>query len=194
MKSTLILNADAQPKSLIPLSVETWQEAITGVYTGKLKPLHFYDNWFVHSPSCRIQVPAVCILSKQVKVRHRFSNEHDGPQNALVFLRDGYTCQYCSGVFGRKQLTVDHVIPKSQGGKRKWNNLSTACGPCNGDRGTDTKIQPRIKPVRPTYDHLVKQLRKYPMVIPHLTWNYYMGHPEHLLTVVAPESYVYEEQ
>lgn len=188
-KSTLILNADAQPKSLIPLSVETWQEAITGIYKGKLIPLHFYENWLVHSPSITLQVPAVCILSEQVKVKHRFSAGHDGPQNALVFLRDGFVCQYCGGNFTRKQLTVDHVIPKSKGGKRTWRNLSSACSDCNLRRGTNEKIQPNTKPVRPTYDHLVKMVRRFPITMPHPTWNYYLGWDESLINYVTPEDF-----
>jgi 5-methylcytosine-specific restriction endonuclease McrA len=194
MKSTLILNADAMPKSLIPLSVETWQDAITGIHTGKLTPLHNYEDWVVHSPSMSMPVPSVCILNKQVKIKHRFSSENDGPQNALIFLRDGYECQYCPGVFSRKNLTVDHVIPRSQGGKRKWNNLSTACEKCNFDRGTNTKIQPRNKPVRPTYDHLVKMTKRFPITLAHPSWNYYIGHPEHLVRIVSPQNYSVDDE
>ena len=186
MDSTLILNADATPKSIIPISTASWDEAITGIYTGKLTALYTYDDWTVHSQKLEILVPAVCCLSRQVKVKHRFSSEHDGPQNELVFLRDGYVCQYCFKHFSHKHLTVDHIIPKSHGGKRKWNNLVTACAKCNGERGTNTSIQPKIKPVRPTYEYLVKQRRKIPILIPHPTWNYFLGWPDELVKFVKP--------
>ncbi len=187
MKSTLILNANAQPRSLIPLSVESWQEAITGVYTGKLRPLHFYENWIVHSPTVSFQVPAVCILTKQVKVRHRFSSDDGGPQSSLVFLRDGYECQYCGKNFTKRQLTIDHVIPKSRGGKRTWQNTVAACEHCNFTRGVNEKIQPKTKPVRPTYEYLVKMSKKFPITMAHPSWNYYIGHSENLIKYVSPQ-------
>ena len=175
---------------MIPLSVMSWQDAITGIYTGKMVSLHEYDNWFVRSQKLVIPVPAVCILNKQVKTRHRFSLEHGGgPQNSLVFLRDGYQCQYCHQVFHRKHLTVDHVIPKSKGGKRTWNNLSSACNACNSNRGTNEAIQPKIKPVRPMYDHLLRMARKFEIKMPHASWNYYIGWDEHLIKYVTPQDY-----
>ncbi len=45
-----------------------------------------------------------------------------------VFKRDGYKCAYCSS---EKNLTIDHILPKSKGGKNTWENLITACGKCN---------------------------------------------------------------
>ncbi len=59
-----------------------------------------------------------------------------------VFLRDGYTCQYC----GRKtrDLTLDHVIPRSRGGLDTWDNLVSACRPCNHRKGGRTPEEARM--------------------------------------------------
>jgi len=169
------------------LSAINWQMAITGIYTGKMTPLHVYENWFVRSQKLTIAVPAVCILTKQVKTRHRFSLDHGGgPQSDLIFLRDGYECQYCGKVFHRKHLTVDHVVPKSHGGLRTWQNSSTACEKCNSARGTDVRIQPKTKPVRPTFDHLLRMTKRFEIKVPHHSWLYYINHPEHLVKIVNP--------
>ena len=48
-----------------------------------------------------------------------------------VFLRDRFHCQYCGGDFATNELTFDHVVPKSRGGRTAWTNVVTACSPCN---------------------------------------------------------------
>jgi 5-methylcytosine-specific restriction endonuclease McrA len=69
-----------------------------------------------------------------------------------VFKRDKFTCQYCGSP---KSLTLDHIIPRSKGGKTSWSNLVTACQPCNtrkGDRTPDqANLKLRSKPQKPTY-------------------------------------------
>ena len=42
-----------------------------------------------------------------------------------------YTCSYCTNVFEKKDLTIDHIIPKSKGGKTSWDNVTTSCKSCN---------------------------------------------------------------
>ena len=54
-----------------------------------------------------------------------------------VFRRDNWTCQYCGKKGNRKTLTIDHVIPKSKGGKTDWNNLVVSCSSCNTKKGDE---------------------------------------------------------
>lgn len=189
--STLLLNADATPISLIPMSSISWQDACKFMYTGHAESLHFYDDWLVHSQRLEYRVPAVMILKEQVQVKRRLKCETkanaDSPASRLVFLRDGYVCQYCSTKFGYKDLTIDHVLPRKNNGKTTWENCTTACASCNGRRGHDTRIQPKTKPFRPTYGHLVKMMRRFPMVIPHPTWNYYLGWDDGLIQLTKPQ-------
>lgn len=69
--------------------------------------------------------------------------------------RDLYTCQYCGGQPGRHELTVDHVMPRSRGGTTTWENVVTACGPCNRRKGDRTPEEARMKllsePARPRF-------------------------------------------
>jgi 5-methylcytosine-specific restriction endonuclease McrA len=68
-----------------------------------------------------------------------------------IFLRDSYTCQYC-GVQTR-DLTIDHVVPKSRGGSHSWENLVSACRTCNHRKGGrlmgETRMTLRRVPFQP---------------------------------------------
>lgn len=69
-----------------------------------------------------------------------------------IFKRDNHRCQYCGTT---EELTLDHVIPKSRGGKTSWDNLATACKRCNSRKGDDTPEEARMpirqKPFKPTF-------------------------------------------
>ena len=58
--------------------------------------------------------------------------------SARVFFRDNYTCQYCNTKKPHRELTLDHVFPKSRGGKDTWENLTTACKKCNNEKADRT--------------------------------------------------------
>lgn len=182
---TLMLNADGTPLSILPISAYGWQDAMKFAWPGDAEPLHLYENWVVRSPSIEVQVPAVMMLRQQVPSQ-RVQSISANPEREMIFLRDNYTCQYCGKVFGARSLTLDHVLPRKYGGKTEWENLSSACEPCNGKRGHDVRIQPRMKPFRPTYYQLLKNAKKRPLTVPHESWTWFLDWPETLVTVVTP--------
>ena len=189
MKPVLLLNADATPVSFLPISSITWQDAIKFIFVGSAEPLHTYDDWIVRSPSTIMKVPSVIILKKQVRaIRTWVARDAGGPQRHLVFLRDNYFCQYCNEQFPRKLLTLDHVIPRYHGGRTTWNNVTTCCSVCNSRRGHDMRIQPNTKPFRPTYSDLIKNMRKFPVSLPSLEWNWYVGWSPDKIRLVNPKS------
>ena len=188
MDSTLVLNADGTPTNLIPLSSISWEDAIKSLWLGNAEGLHYYEDWSVRSPSVIMRVPAVIILKEQVHVRRNLRLSGGGPNSDLIFLRDGYQCQYCEKTFSRSELTLDHVLPKKFGGKTKWDNVCACCQDCNGSRGHNVKIQPKTQPYRPTYQQLVKMMRKFPITIPDDSWNYYLGWDTELVNVVDPQT------
>jgi 5-methylcytosine-specific restriction endonuclease McrA len=183
---TLLLNADARPLSLLPLSSVSWQDAIKSLWIGSVAVLHSYDDWLVHSPSVTMAVPAVVMLKQQVAVRFEQRFARSGPSSTLVFLRDRYQCQYCRQFFPRAQLTMDHVVPRKFGGRSRWDNIATACSPCNAKRGHDTRVQPMHKPRRPSYGHLIKMLQSLTITIPHPTWTYYLGWEAERMRLIDP--------
>jgi len=165
-----LLNADGAPISWLPLSTISWEEAIKFMVLEKATVLDFYDNWVVHSANWETQVPAVMILRdyEKRKTAIRYSKHN-------VFLRDGYTCQYCGDDVSRKTATLDHVLPVSHGGKTTFENTVCACATCNANKGNDKKIVPKHKPVKPTYYQLVDRRRQQKWDIPHPSWANYLG-------------------
>jgi len=170
MPDCLILNTDASPVSMIPLSVISWQDAIRYMVLEKAVVLAWHDNWVVHSAHWETKVPAVIMLTEYMKKKSnmRFSKGN-------VFLRDGYRCAYCNTDVSKRTATLDHVLPTSHGGKTEWDNVVTACAPCNANKGNNKKIVPKIKPHKPGYYELVEKRKKFPFDIKHPDWALYLG-------------------
>lgn len=165
MADTLVLNADGQPISLIPPSTIDWKEAITYLWLEKVHVLEWYDDWIVRSCSWETRVPAVIMLKEMHRRRRnpRFSRYN-------VHLRDLFTCQYCETQFPQAKLTMDHVLPLSKGGKTNWENIVSACHPCNSKKGNDETIRPKVLPYQPDYFELVSKRRKLDFDIRHPSW------------------------
>ncbi|KAF0106029.1 MAG: HNH endonuclease [Hyphomonadaceae bacterium] len=121
-KPALVLNADYRPLSYLPLSLWSWQDVVKAVYQDKVEVVAHYDD-VVHSPNFEMQLPSVVSLKQFV---HHERNLAFTRFN--VFLRDGFSCVYCGS---KHDLTFDHVIPRSFGGRTTWENIVTACSPCN---------------------------------------------------------------
>jgi 5-methylcytosine-specific restriction endonuclease McrA len=72
-----------------------------------------------------------------------------------VFERDDYRCQYCGSYFSEKNLNLDHVIPRDQGGNTSWENIVTSCIPCNSTKGNRMPHQANMhlmkKPAKPAW-------------------------------------------
>ena len=126
---TLVLNADYQPLSYYPLSLWGWQDAIKAVFLERVNIVAEYDEE-INSPSFSIKLPSVIALKEYV------SSKRDPAFTRFnVFLRDKCTCQYCGVKKKIKDLTFDHIIPKSHGGKTNWLNVVSACRSCNFKKG-----------------------------------------------------------
>ena len=140
---TLLLNATYEPLRII-----SWQRAVTMLFLDKVEVVRIYQN-VLRSPSSCIAMPAVVRLTHYVyrqRVRISFSRRN-------VFLRDGHRCQYCDIRLPASELTTDHVVPRSRGGATSWDNVVTACAPCNRQKANRTPAQARMvlcrKPERP---------------------------------------------
>jgi 5-methylcytosine-specific restriction endonuclease McrA len=106
----------------------------------------------LRSENLSFPVPLVIRLVYYVKIPRRVALP---VTRRGVLNRDQYTCQYCGATPLRKDLTVDHVLPRSRGGKTTWENVVTACKKCNGRKGSRTPVEANMKllnqPVRPRY-------------------------------------------
>lgn len=165
----LVLNADYTPLSYYPLSLWPWQTAIKAVFLDRVDIVASYDLE-VHSPSLDMKIPSVIALRQYVK-----QNEFPAFTRFNLFLRDGFQCQYCGS---REHLTFDHVIPRRLGGKTSWENILTACAPCNMKKGGRTPeeagMQMRLKPIRPTSWQLQQRGKRFPPNYLHETWRDYL--------------------
>ena len=165
MADVLLLNADGQPVHYIPLSTLDWKEAITYMWLDKVNVLEWYDDWVVHSATWETKVPAVVMLKTHLRRRSmpRFSKQN-------IYIRDLYTCQYCNTNFPKHQLTLDHVMPISKGGKTTWENIVAACNPCNSKKGNSLTPKPSNAPHRPDYWELVNKRKQLEIVVKHPSW------------------------
>lgn len=162
----LVLNADFTPLSYYPLSLWPWQTAIKAVFLERVDIIASYDRE-VHSPTLDMKVPSVIALRQYVR-----PSEFPAFTRFNLFLRDRFSCQYCGSPH---QLTFDHVIPRRLGGRTSWENVATACAPCNMKKGGRTPEQARmplrVNPIRPTSWQLQERGRGFPPNYLHETWR-----------------------
>ena len=138
---TLVLNADMRPLSYNPLSVWTWQDAVNSVFKGKAYVIENYDEVKIRSPSIEIPVPSVIALNNYV-----YANHHVRFTRYNIYLRDKFTCAYCGNKHEAKDLSFDHLHPRSKGGKTTWENILTSCIRCNqikNDKSLEDVVYPK---------------------------------------------------
>jgi 5-methylcytosine-specific restriction endonuclease McrA len=133
--TVLVLNASYEP-----LHVCSIKRAITLLMSDITERVEDRENSFLHSPSTQIPVPSVIRLKRYVKRPPRF---HIAFNRRNVFRRDNHTCQYCGHVGG--DLTLDHVVPRSRGGRNSWENIVTACRECNSRKRDRTPTEAKMK-------------------------------------------------
>ena len=161
----LVLNADYTPLSYYPLSLWPWQTAVKAMFLERVDVIAHYERE-VRSATTRLRLPSVIALKQYVK-----PSANPAFTRFNLFLRDKFQCQYCGSP---KDLTFDHVIPRSQGGRTTWENVATACSPCNLRKGGRTPREAGIRlmqtPHRPTTWQLQDHGRSYPPNHLHESW------------------------
>ena len=165
----LVLNADFRPLSYFPLSLWPWQEVVKAVFLDRVNIISEYENE-VHSPSFTMRLPSVISLKEFVQQSRRPAFTRFN-----VFLRDRFRCQYCADTFPTHELTFDHVVPRSRGGRTSWGNIVTACNRCNLRKGSrlpqECGMQPRQRPFTPTSHQLRVNGRGFPPNYLHESWR-----------------------
>jgi 5-methylcytosine-specific restriction endonuclease McrA len=160
----LVLNADYQPLSYLPLSIWSWQDAIKAVFSDKADVLVCYDLE-VRSPSVAVKLPSVIVLKDYIK---RPAAVHVAVLSRKnVFIRDEFKCQYCGTDFTPSQLSLDHLVPRCKGGRLMWQNVVAACHSCNSRKGalmpeqlSKVGLKLQRKPYAPIQLELYNKARK----------------------------------
>lgn len=141
----LILNFSYEP-----LQFCSAKRGLVMVLSGRAEQIEC-DGYVVRSPSISLQVPTVIRVLNLVKRKVR-KNVSFSKKNILR--RDNFMCQYCGE--RNHPLTVDHIIPKSRGGKTIWVNVVVACKPCNMKKGSRTAREANMRlgkaPSRPKFN------------------------------------------
>jgi 5-methylcytosine-specific restriction endonuclease McrA len=164
--SVLVLN-----RSYLPVHVTSVRRAFTMIYQGVAKVVDEqyqtfdFESWSqlavardgegIGTSGGRIKIPRVIVLVAfdRIPRRHvRFSRIN-------IFARDSFTCQYCGVRPSRSELNLDHVVPRSQGGRTTWENVVCSCVECNRRKGGRTPEQARLRlmrrPARPRWTPLM---------------------------------------
>jgi 5-methylcytosine-specific restriction endonuclease McrA len=169
MAHTLVLGSDYQPISYLPLSAVHWQQGIKLLFLDKVHVLDWYEDWAIHSQKTAMRVPAV-VAMKDGFVKRKLRSF----SRMNLYIRDMYQCQYCGDTFQVKDLTIDHVKPKSKGGKTSWENCVAACKTCNHKKGAKP-LKPMREPFIPDYYQLAKHIRNIQVHVNHESWSKYLN-------------------
>lgn len=160
--AVLVLN-----RSFMPVHVTTVRRALSLLYQGMAKAvneqyeLFDFDDWRQLRPQAGdptiglvggvIRAPRVILLIAYDRLpkRHvRFSRMN-------IFLRDRNTCQYCGRTLPRRELNIDHVVPRARGGTSTWENVVCSCLKCNCKKGGRTPDEAAMRlvqrPQKPTW-------------------------------------------
>ena len=116
----------------------TWKKAIILLVKDKVEVVSSHDR-VIHGVSISLKLPSVLRLLSHVRVARQ---GHQVPfSRANIYFRDKYQGQYCGQQLSGIELTFDHVVPVSQGGRKAWDNIVTCCVNCNRQKGGKTPRQ-----------------------------------------------------
>lgn len=166
--TVLVLNSQ-----YLPIQITSMKRAIKLIFRG-VAVVEKHTNSVWKSISSEFVLPTVIRLVNFYKIPNR--NYKLSKRNILI--RDRHTCQYCNNTSSDRTLTIDHIIPKSRGGKTSWDNLVAACLKCNSKKGNKTPeeagmVLSRRPPKMNQHTHTIL-LRNRGLLNPE--WNDYLFH------------------
>ena len=150
-----------------PIGVVDCLEALVMCIVGKATAVEEYEEE-ISSPSITFKIPSVIVLKTVVK----FISTGIRPSRNNILWRDKNQCQYCGVIESPRDMTIDHVIPRSRGGENTWSNLVTCCKRCNQKKGNRTPEEANMsllnKPVKPR-NSVLRQISDVQPI-----WNLYL--------------------
>ena len=159
----LVLNVSCEPLQLMGM-----HRAVRLVLGGKVEVVESGDGQ-LRSERYVLAHPLVIRLSRYVHVPY----QHVPCTRKGILLRDNHACQYCGATPAAHLLTLDHVVPRSLGGRSNWENLVTACRPCNARKANKpvhvARMALRSTPVQPTRARMMREV-----LGRHPTWQKYI--------------------
>lgn len=152
----LVLN-----KSYIPIETIAWQDAFKKIFNGQAYAIEFYDDEIVRTPNDEFLKPAVIVCTDYNGMPSRIAVY----SKRLICQRDEWTCMYCGIPVTQDTFSIDHIVPRAQGGRSSFTNTVCACKPCNSRKADRTPKQakmrlrcipgkPNINPVRAKFERV----------------------------------------
>jgi 5-methylcytosine-specific restriction endonuclease McrA len=150
MLQCVLLNADYSF-----LNTVDWKRAVRLMIKKKVEVIKFSDRCIQGIEGVAIKLPAVMRLSKLIRTIYR---THVPFNKKNILIRDGYCCAYCG--LKKKPLTIDHIIPRSRGGKTNYENCVASCRNCNVLKGSRTPgeagLSLKLRPYQPTIFEFIR--------------------------------------
>jgi 5-methylcytosine-specific restriction endonuclease McrA len=144
--TVLVLDVDFRP-----LRIENWKKVITDSFLGKVEVVEYSRDRTIKGIHQEFPMPSV------VRIMRWFRRDRQAIKFSRVniYARDAFTCQYCCEQLPTEDLTFDHVVPRSQGGKTTWTNIVTSCVDCNAEKANRTPEEASMhlarKPIKPRW-------------------------------------------
>lgn len=165
---TLVLNANYMPLSVFPLYTINAQDAIQRVLNGSAVSVFEYDRQILTPSRDDLYWPSVIANKNQYRYADRVKLKRE-----TLYYRDHGLCIYCDSPLTIETLSIEHVIPKSRGGKHVWENVAAACEKCNyekADSPPSGRWKPKRKPFKPSFFQLLEVRKKYPITVYDERW------------------------
>ena len=121
------------------LRIIDFKHAFKLIYTDKAEIVTEFKNKAIRTVSKSFKLPAVIRLLNKFRLKFNVKLSRRN-----IFLRDNFKCRYCGHKGSGSTLTLDHVLPRSKGGKFSWNNIVTSCLDCNSFKGNKTLSESRM--------------------------------------------------
>ncbi len=168
----------------MPIHIVSWKKAVTLVFRQRAEFVEFHEEEPLRSTNNSVStnwgLPAVVrLIDFNFPPKGNNMYQHLNKHNLLM--REGGKCMYCQTDLSTRNMTMDHVVPKSQGGKKTWTNLVCSCKKCNGTKNNRTPAEAGMelakKPYAPTLNSSIvikvqKELNKYKRIPD--TWKKYI--------------------
>lgn len=166
-----------------------WQKAMSLMFQGAVRILdrdyvnYEYPDWLVFSELYSDSYPTIGTVTGKIvipeiialKVYDRLPTRDVKYSRQTLFERDHFVCAYCGEKFDKKKLTIEHIVPRDQGGKTTWMNTITACFACNNKKANRTPEQARMplkySPRKPEWFSPFNNLKP---DHPCKSWNHFM--------------------
>lgn len=187
---TLVLNNQFMPLSVFPLYTIPAEDALVRSLNGTCSILASYERPVLTPSRSDLYWPSV-IVNHNAK---GFQDEVRLKRETLLY-RDWHCCIFCEEPLTLNTITIDHIVPRSKGGKHKWENVGAACKHCNEAKGNHMPVgrwKPKREPYKPSFFQMLEIRKKFPLVVFDEAWTQFLPNWSGPVTVKTSHGFLCE--